>query len=116
MRNNKWKDIWGSEWDYVERLGRAIIDPEEKKTFWENIKRLKEEDPAFSIYSLFPASESATRRAMNDCLESVRRLYSQPKKEERVEEKRTEEEEIMGELVELGAHRFELCLWPRRMG
>lgn len=69
--NNKWSDVFGSEWPYIERLGRAISDPDDKKVFWENIKSRKQADPSFSIYELFPRSENATKRAMDECCKSV---------------------------------------------
>ena len=56
MGMGKWEAIWGTEWAYVRRIGHSIIDPEEKRQFWENIKRMKEENPAFSIYTIFPLS------------------------------------------------------------
>jgi hypothetical protein len=39
-----WKDLMGSEFEYTLKLGNAITDPDSKKEFWENIKRLKTED------------------------------------------------------------------------
>lgn len=77
-----WKQIWGSEWEYVKRLGSAISDPEQKKDFWENIKSLKEADPKFSIYSLFPRSDTPTDRARNECVDFVRSLIRAPEKKE----------------------------------
>lgn len=78
---DKWEDLWGSEWAYVRKLGQAITDPHDKKEFWENIKTRKLADPSFSIYSLFPRSENATKRAMQDCCDFVRGLRK-PKEEE----------------------------------
>lgn len=74
MGENRWKDLFGSEWEYILKLGSAITDPNDKKEFWENVKARKLEDPRFSIYTLFPRSESATRKAMRECCEHVKNL------------------------------------------
>jgi hypothetical protein len=70
----KWSEVFGSEWEYITRLGAAISDPHDKKEFWENIKARKLADPHFSIYSLFPRSENATKRAMEECCSYVKSL------------------------------------------
>lgn len=80
--SQEWKDRWGSEWEYVSKLGSAIHDPHAKREFWENIKRLKTEDPAFSIYTLFPRNECAKKKAMRDCCDFVRSLRRPEKDEE----------------------------------
>lgn len=50
-----WAKIFGAEeWAYIQKLGSAIHDPADKREWWENVKRLKMENPAFSIYELFP--------------------------------------------------------------
>lgn len=72
--NSKWELVWGGEWDYVKKLGAAIVDPGDKRDFWENIKRLKTENPRLSIYDLFPRSESANKKAMKECCEFVKSL------------------------------------------
>lgn len=51
---NDWAERFGSEWGYIVRLGRAILDPEEKRVFWETIKRKKEENQSYSIYDDYP--------------------------------------------------------------
>lgn len=79
--SKNWEEIWGSEWIYVKRLGAAISDPHDKKEFWENIKSRKLADSSFSIYALFPRSESTTHRAREECFEFVRGLRK-PKEEE----------------------------------
>jgi hypothetical protein len=71
MGMGKWEMIWGCEWEYVKKLGAAITDIEDKRTFWETLKRLKEEKPSLSIYELYPKSECATTRARNECVEFV---------------------------------------------
>lgn len=89
--NNKWEDIWGSEWLYVKKLGSAITDPHDKKEFWENIKARKLADPSFSIYTLFPRSENATKRAMEDCIGFVKSLRQLKEEEPHDKEESGEE-------------------------
>jgi len=72
--NNRWPEIFGSDWPYIRTLGAAIKDPEEKKTFWDGVREAKEKDPKWSIYDWFPISESAKDRARNECVEYVRSL------------------------------------------
>lgn len=69
MGEKDWAEIFGSEWAWIHRLGKAITDPEEKRNFWESIKSRKLENPRYSIYSDFPRDENAVKRAMSDCLE-----------------------------------------------
>jgi len=104
--NQDWKDRWGSEWEYVCKLGSAIHDPHAKREFWENIKQLKTENPAFSIYTLFPRSECATKKAMHECMDFVNSLRK-PKEEEPVKEERSELQELLGKLIDEGKHRGE---------
>lgn len=81
-KEQKWKDLFGSEWSYVKKLGEAIHDPHSKKEFWENVKARKLADAKFSIYSLFPRNESATVKAREECINFVRSLRHPGKKEE----------------------------------
>lgn len=74
MTENKWALMFGSEWEYILKLGSAITDPHDKKEFWENIEARKLSDPGFSIYSLFPRSDNATVRAREECFGYVRGL------------------------------------------
>lgn len=71
---DKWSERFGSEWGYVMQLGSAIIDPHEKKEFWENIKRMKNENESFSIYSIFPKKQCSTEAAMRECCSYVKSL------------------------------------------
>ena len=52
--NKNLRDLFGSEAEYVARLGKCFIDPEEKKAFWETIREKKKANPAYSIYTDFP--------------------------------------------------------------
>lgn len=81
LMSNKWSDLFGSEWNYVCRLGSCLHDPEAKRAFWETVKAKKLGNKNYSIYDDYPMSENATRRAMHDCCEFVRRLRK-PKEEE----------------------------------
>lgn len=65
--NNRWEDLFGSEWEYIKKLGSCFHDPEEKKAFWEMVKGKKLADSQYSIYSDFPRDESATKKAMREC-------------------------------------------------
>lgn len=87
----------------MKRLDSAITDPHDKKEFWENIKRLKSENPRFSIYNLFPRSENATKRAMNECCEAV---FSKTVKIEELPEVKEVNElaELFGSLIDEGKH------------
>ena len=59
---NRWAVIFGSEWPWIVRLGKAITDPEEKKVFWDSIKSKKEADPSYSIYTDFPMDDATGRK------------------------------------------------------
>jgi hypothetical protein len=67
-------EMFGSEAEYVARLGSAIIDAEEKRAFWENIKALKLADESLSIYSLFPVKQSLKLKAAKECCDYVKNL------------------------------------------
>lgn len=108
-----WKAIWGSEWHYVVRLGSAISDPHDKREFWENIKARKMADPAFSIYDLFPASKNHKLLAEKYCGEILEMIGTREKPKV-IPEELSEFQRDLGELIELGAHMYPLCLWPRR--
>lgn len=71
---DKWSELFGSEWDWVKKLGACFSDPEEKKAFWETVKDKKLADPAYSVYTDFPREQNATKRAMNECFEFVKGL------------------------------------------
>lgn len=78
MAENKWAAIFGSDWSYILTLGAAIVDPEEKKAFWDGIKEAKQRDANWSIYDWFPKSESATKKAMRECCEHIKSLQKLP--------------------------------------
>ena len=69
-----WKEIFGSEFEWIKKLGSAISDPEEKRSFWETIKEKKMRDASYSIYQDFPRSENATVRAREQCFQFVKGL------------------------------------------
>jgi hypothetical protein len=75
---NRWAEIFGADWPYIRTLGAAIKDPEEKKAFWDGVREAKEKDPKWSIYDCFPISESATKRAMRECVNHIRSLKKLP--------------------------------------
>lgn len=52
MRN--WADVFGDEWEFIQKLGASMHDPEEKRAFWDTIRLKKGRDPTYSIYSDFP--------------------------------------------------------------
>jgi len=56
--SQKWSDLFGSEWEYVKRLGSCFTDPEEKKAFWDTVREKKLADPSWSIYTDFPVKNS----------------------------------------------------------
>lgn len=72
--SQKWEELFGSEWPWVQKLGSAIRDPEEKKVFWETIKAKKLADSSYSVYSDFPSTGNAKERAMVECCNFVRGL------------------------------------------
>ncbi len=78
---NKWADMFGSEFEYICKLGSCFSDPEEKKAFWEMVKNKKTADPRYSIYTDFPREHCATKRAMKECVEYIKGLRK-PKQEE----------------------------------
>lgn len=75
---DKWEELFGAEMAYIKKLGSAIVDPHEKREFWEHVKSRKLADPSFSIYSLFPISESATKKAMRECCYHIKSLRKLP--------------------------------------
>jgi len=60
--SDKWADLFGSEWPWVQRLGKAISDPEEKRVFWETVRDKKLADPSYSMYEDFPMADSSGRK------------------------------------------------------
>lgn len=108
-----WKEIWGSEWHYVVRLGSAISDPKDKREFWENIKARKLADPKFSIYELFPTSKNPKALAGKYCGEILEMIGTREKPRV-IPEELSELQKDFGELIELGAHFHQVCRWPRR--
>lgn len=68
-----WRERFGTEWDYVVRLGSAMNNPEEKKAFWEMVKEKKQANENYSIYSDFPiAKGEAGMRICGEILEMLR--------------------------------------------
>jgi hypothetical protein len=62
-----WAKIFGAEeWAYIQAMGAAIHNPQDKRDFWENVKKCKQENPNFSVYSLFPKDLSGTTNKKND--------------------------------------------------
>lgn len=84
MGEKDWAEIFGSEWTWIQRLGKAITDPEEKRTFWESIKSRKLANPRYSIYQDFPRDENSTKKAMQACCDYVRSLRHPEKDESNV--------------------------------
>lgn len=110
--NQKWRDLFGSEVEYIFRLGSCFSDPEQKKAFWETVRDKKLADPKWSIYEMFPTTVNAKEKARNECCQSVFarkgfRLKELPKE-------LTEMEKLYGEIIEAGGHQAEVCLWPKR--
>lgn len=80
-----WAAIFGAEFDYIKRLGTAIVEPEEKRSFWETVKRRKQENQKWSIYDDFPPASDQKRIAMKYCgeiLETLRGRNVEPKEGE----------------------------------
>lgn len=103
----KWSEIFGSEWEYICRLGKCFSDPEEKKAFWEMVKSKKLGDPAYSIYRDFPIAENATKKALRDCCDFVFGLRRPGKAVEAKAKERTEFTEmskVFNELIDQGKH------------
>lgn len=78
---DKWRDLFGAEWEYVVKLGSCFSDPEQKREFWEAVREKKMADQNYSIYSDFPRSVCATKKAMHECCDFVAGLR-RPKEEE----------------------------------
>lgn len=43
-----------AEYEYAKRLAKGFREPEELKTFWENVVHSKRECTTFTVYDLFP--------------------------------------------------------------
>ncbi len=55
-----WKERFGPiEWAWIERLGRALHDAEQKRDFWDTIRAKKDADENYSIFSDFPRTNAA---------------------------------------------------------
>lgn len=100
---NEWKEMFGSEWEWVVKLGSCFSDPEEKKSFWETVKAKKLADPSYSVYSDFPREPSANKKAMRECCDFVFGLR-QPVKTENKPEERSELQELFGKIIDEGKH------------
>lgn len=75
MKEKDWAERFGAEWGYVQMLGKAISDPEEKRNFWEAIKSRKLADSSYSIYDDFPMSENSSKKAMQEFIEFWKSIY-----------------------------------------
>ena len=87
-----WKEQFGTEWDYLIRIGSSIIDPEEKKAFWETVKAKKLDDPAYSIYTDFPLDLST---------KTVDKLHNSIEHEKRNKFKESPSGKIAAETIEM---------------
>lgn len=116
MKNAKWRTFFGAvEWEVIEKLMSSFSDPEQKKAFVYACREKKNADPFYSIFTDFPemrSEENATEIAMREAVSAIRAKRVEQKKEESKEP--SEIESVLGELIELGAHRNPVCLWPRR--
>ena len=70
----KWIDLFGSEWERIKRHGQAIKDPDEKQVFWDTILEMKTKNPAWSFESIQPTKKTNTDKAREECLSFVRGL------------------------------------------
>jgi len=80
-----WSEIFGPEWEWIQKLGASMKDPEEKKAFWEAVKQKKTDDPSYSIYSDFPREEiplnSNKAMALHYCGQILEMLKGHSKKD-----------------------------------
>lgn len=63
MRASKWAELFGSEWDYVQKLGRCFLDEDAKRGFWDTVREKKLASQAYSIYDDFPPGSNAAKLA-----------------------------------------------------
>lgn len=74
MKEKDWAELFGSEWERIKRYGSAIVNPDDKKVFWDSIKEAKKQDPHWSFDSISPSKRTATERARDSCCEFVKSL------------------------------------------
>ncbi len=107
-KKDKWKHLFrDDEWQYFLRLGNALNEAEEKRTFFETIIGKKQENANYCIYDDFPRSDS-----LSICREIVKDLSAKNALREEKEKtwmpKRSREKEMMsrllGELICQGFH------------
>lgn len=72
--NDKWRNLFGSEWPHIFKLSRCFSDPDQQQAFLDSAKDKKLADPGYSIYSDYPTSENATVRARQECCDFVKSL------------------------------------------
>ncbi len=82
--SDKWKELFGSEWERIKRYGSAIVDPDDKKVFWESIVEAKRQDPNWSFESVQPSKKTATEKARDACCAFVKSLRHAKKEQEDV--------------------------------
>jgi len=122
-----WVVIFGPvEWEWITKLGSSYHDPEEKRVFWETVKAKKEADHAYSVFTDFPrdhinppVSGKVNADDLRICREIIAMIEASNRKRKESDatpeqEKVTKEQQELGELIDLGAHQFQMCLWPRR--
>lgn len=73
-KEQQWRDLFGSEYERIIRYGKAITDPDDKRVFWDSILEAKRADPHWSFDSISPSKRTATERARDACIDSVKRL------------------------------------------
>lgn len=69
------KSLSEKEWILAQRLGRAFVDPEEKRDFWKVLLE-KKEDPNYSLFQDFPEviEEIRETTAKTVCQETIEML------------------------------------------
>ena len=49
MSEEKWKELFGEEWELICRHGKSLHSKEDKQVFWDTVRTLKEQDPSWSF-------------------------------------------------------------------
>lgn len=127
-----WPAIFGDEWDRVQKLGKSLHDPEEKRAFWETVREKKLANPQYRLEHDFPighmpvptkalivepGADSERETGIRYCSAILADIASSKRELIAISERpQSDFEERLGELIDIGAHRFPMCQWPRRKG
>lgn len=72
----RWREVFGSETEYIIKLWSCFSDPKEKEEFLNTIRERKKANPRWSIYDDFPKTKRQVSKEKTE-LERAREEFKQ---------------------------------------